>query len=467
MNSDTTYARELLVQQIQAYPPGTTMMLLNEHSESTLMYLFDHFPISSPIVFQCSIPEQTVKNIAAHIIERRSQNPNGIMLMIDPQSTVAQAAYLVKAFKSYEFVLYMAFSLQVPVLLSVVKGLGSGQAIRLDDNLPEDTLQSTIPRIPCETTLFISEHMQEETLAIIAQLLPPKVRVSFCTQNIPLDLANTLAMNVSAGCYVVVTQTLTPPHIAQNLARNLNDGAILYCASGDTSYLRAIASSLTAGGVLMFHPSISFGDVLTALRYMRAGTLLSLDYDLDETQIELFINALNHDVGIIFNESLVSQETRDKIIIKLSSKQLKVTPESRQKISSVRSFFRLEEKRISDLNKAKVTNFFAAQIQPDGPFHNNLESIMQHTAMNQYEIVQYFIDKFSGARVAYQPSLENAVRYCGFQFLVNFEDELHNITEAKQLSAEFVKSSKTILTSQLQKLEEHIMSMSSNMLGLD
>jgi len=61
MTSHKKDVRELLVQQIKAYPPGTTMMLLNEHSESTLMYLFDHFPISSPIVFQCTIPEQTVK----------------------------------------------------------------------------------------------------------------------------------------------------------------------------------------------------------------------------------------------------------------------------------------------------------------------------------------------------------------------------------------------------------------------
>ena len=91
--------RELLVQQIKAYPPGTTMMLLNEHSESTLMYLFDHFSASSPIIFQCSIPEQTVIKVAKYMIERRSQSPNpGLVLVIDPQSTAFQASYLVKAF---------------------------------------------------------------------------------------------------------------------------------------------------------------------------------------------------------------------------------------------------------------------------------------------------------------------------------------------------------------------------------
>ena len=353
------------------------------------------------------------------------------------------------------------------MLHSVVKGLGFGQKIRLDNDLPEDTLQSTIPLLPDETMLYLSEQMQEETVAIIAQLVPPTVRVSFLDQNTPLVLVNALAMNVRAGCYLFVSQDQNPVRIAENLAGNLNDGVILYCASGDASYMRAIARSLKAGGILVFHPSISFGNVLDALRYMRAGTLLSLDYELDETQIDLFVNAINNDVGILMNEFLVSPETRNQITVKLASKQLKGTAESTQKILSVLSIFSLETKRISDLNKAKATNFFATQFHPDGPFHSVLELIMQDTNMNQYEIIQYFINKFSGASFIYNSSLENAVRDYGFRFLVSFEDELQHITEAKQLTDEFVNSSKTILTNQLQKLEEHIMSMSISRLGLD
>ena len=468
MIRDENAEREHLVQQVKAWPPGTALILSNEHTESTLMYLSDHFPISSPIIFQYTIPEQTIKNIAKYMIERRRQSPNpNFTIMIDPQSSASQAAYLVKAFKSSEFVLYMALSLNVSVLHSVVKGLGIGQGIVLDDDLPENTLQSTVPLIPNETFLYLSERMQEETIAIIAQLVPPTVRVSFHAQNLPLHLANTLAMNARAGCYLFVSQAIIPIKIAQSLASHINDKAILYCASGDASYMRAIASSLKAGGILVFHPSLSFGDVLQALPYMHDGTVLSLDHELDETQIELFVNAINKDVGILFNEFLVSEETRNQIMDKLASKKLNGTPESTQTILSVFSFISSETKRISDLNKAKAANFFAAQLHPDGPFHSALESIMQNTAMDHYEITQYFFDKFSGASVVYNPSLENVVRDYGFRFLVSFEDELQNITEAKELSGEVVDSSKTILTNQLKQLEEHIMFMSINMLGLD
>jgi hypothetical protein len=61
----------------------------------------------------------------------------------------------------------------------------------------------------------------------------------------------------------------------------------------------------------------------------------------DETQIEPFVNAINNDVGILFNEFLVSQETRNQIMVKLASKQLNGTTESTQKISSVLSFFNI------------------------------------------------------------------------------------------------------------------------------
>lgn len=451
-----------LIKRINSCPIGSPMMLLNDQSEPILMFLVDHFPNTSPIVFECTMPEETIERVAKHLINRRKQSANpAITLKIDPKSSAFQATSLMKVFKSLESesILYMAVSLRPRVLESVVKELGAGQGIRIDDDLPIDTLNTVIPQLPVNTFLYLSEHMQLSTIASIAQLVPMSVRVSFLAQNLRIEHATTLASNLKTGRYIFIQQSIIPVTIAQAVAKELHEGAILYCGSSDVSYLRAVASSLNPGALLIFHPSIPFEHVLNASKYMRQGTLLSINSDMDEKQINLLIQALNKkDIGILIDEGTMAPEVYTQLMTAINAREIDSRPEVSQKITRVVSFFNAETQRMTQENTTKADAFFIEQLKLNGSFHTALDVIMRTTSLNQYQILQYFIDKYNKTPTAFHSTLENAVKELGFGFLVNLEGELCNITDTRLLTRLMIARAQSRLLTHLQELEHQVIS---------
>lgn len=466
--------KENIVRYIQSSPPNSIMVLLSEHDDELLKFIFDHFPLTSPIMFEHSLSMSSLQKLVRHIKSKRC--PSAILhIAFDAKSSKEQVEYLISEFKSFEAVFFSVIeqsytiippgvtftidsmkyraltethipeSVAMPksTLESICKTITAGQNLILNQQLRIADLNQFIPHLGPDVHLMLPETVSLDILESIThpQLVKPEVWLSMPVSESSIEnrlRAECFAKRIKPMQRLIVRQDFTPVDIAQILASNLSETAILYCLSGDIAYVRAIAKALKPGAALMLHSSMSFQHLLTASEYLRPGTGLSIDLELDDVQIDLLVKNLSRGVIYMVNAKAVSAEelVADQLNSKISSSY--VLPSEGL---GLQSFF--HHKVITDIEKLGA--FLTDQLQLEGKFHLALPEIVNQINLlkvaddedstDEYQVIRYFIDKYQkNTTYSFDSKLEQIVTQFGFNILVNFDNTLSTIYSNVYLS---------------------------------
>lgn len=196
---------------------------------------------------------------------------------------------------------------------------------------------------------------------------------------------------------------------------------------------------------------------------MKSGTLLCLASSFADDNLLTVFKTFQHPVGMLFDTSCVSQEIMDELVEKIKLVEKQALPEVTGQILSVVSFFNTNKTK--EL-MAKVDDFFNQKYEL---FHQSLILISKDTDLSQHQILQYFYDKFTDKKFVTNPNLEKSVQRKGLRVLVNFEDELLNITQAETLHQKLINDYKLRLTQMLEEslLQQDLLFSCMDKIGLD
>lgn len=439
-------------------PPGTPVGLRSTYPESQILDMLPFIPSTSPLWIECTMPKTTLLTIAEYY--RKTSNPY-LAINLDPNSTPVQAENLFQAFKSLPFVLYRVQKTSIVIRQIAASGLGLGHGLMMEPNLSDEVINEVIPHLASHALFYIADNQSESSAIAIAKSLPETSRIAFFGTHFPEVILTNIASNLKPKAIVVIRQDMNALITAQKLAAHLNDAVRMYCAHSDDVYIRAIANSLKPGAVLALHPSTPFSGLLTAIRFLRPGTILSLETDLDDELIDSFCDNFNKHLGLIFNEDRCDKEMVSKLINKLSDKTIPVAATAKNKIRASFSLFVNKEDRLNANEVEQIKARFSRQFNLQGEFMEALPSMLQLTTLNKFEILQYFIDKFSSTVFTINHDLETILT-AQFPLLTDFQAELHKVTGKPHIAEMDIDRMRAILLSYLTHLEFEMIESETN-----